>query len=146
MIAHDQVNRHDNSTIIFTGANENLTQFIKVLLVKVSKILDSSKFIRLFHCQSFALYGTYSYFSCKACWKTCYEDIKTWIAIISCQTLCTYSHTYHIQTQLTLILFNLIGTLIPSYITAQAFPSPNIKRHKTYIPNTVIVPMVSLSR
>ena len=49
----DQVNRCNN----FTGKNENLTQFIKVLLVKVSEILDSSKFVRLFHCQSFALYG-----------------------------------------------------------------------------------------
>ena len=53
----DQVNPHDNSTIIFTGANENLTQFAKVLLVKVSEILNLSKFVRLFHRQSFALYG-----------------------------------------------------------------------------------------
>ena len=28
-----------------------------VLLVKVSDMLDSSNFVRLFHCQSFALYG-----------------------------------------------------------------------------------------
>ena len=53
----DQVNPRDNSTINFTGMNKNLTQFIKVLLVKVSEILDSSKFVRLFHRQSFALYG-----------------------------------------------------------------------------------------
>ena len=59
-IARDQVNRRDNSTIIFTGANENLTQFVKVLLVKISEILDSSKFVRLFYRQSFALYGSYS--------------------------------------------------------------------------------------
>ena len=55
---HNQVNRHDNSTIIFTSTNENLTQFVTVLLVKVSEILDLSKFVRLFHRQSFALYGT----------------------------------------------------------------------------------------
>ena len=51
-IARDQVNRRDNSTITFTGANENLTQFIKV-----SEIFDFSKFVRLFHRQGFALYG-----------------------------------------------------------------------------------------
>ena len=54
----NQVNRHDNSTIIFTSTNENLTQLVKVLFVKVSEILDLSKFVRLFHRQSFALYGT----------------------------------------------------------------------------------------
>ena len=54
---HDQVNRRDNSTIIFTSANENLTQFVEVLLIKVSEVLDTSKFVKLFHHQSFALYG-----------------------------------------------------------------------------------------
>ena len=53
-----QVNARDKSTTIFTRANENLTQFVKVLLVKVSEILDSSKFVKLFHRQSFALYGS----------------------------------------------------------------------------------------
>ena len=49
---------HDNSTVIFifSNANKNVTQFIKVLLVKLSDMLDSSNFARLFHCQSFALY------------------------------------------------------------------------------------------
>ena len=56
--SRDQVNTRDKSTTIFTGANENLTQFVKVLLVKVSEILDSSKFVKLFHRQSFALYSS----------------------------------------------------------------------------------------
>ena len=60
--SHDQVNRRDNSIIIFTGANKNLTQFVKVLLVKVSEILDLSKFVRLFHHQSFVLYSTFVYY------------------------------------------------------------------------------------
>ena len=38
--------------------NENLTQFIKVLLMKLSDMLDSSNFVRLFHHQSFVLYAT----------------------------------------------------------------------------------------
>ena len=54
----NQVNRRYSSTVIFIGVNENLTQFVKVLLIKVSEILDSSKFVRLFHRQSFALYGS----------------------------------------------------------------------------------------
>ena len=37
--------------------NENPTEFVKALLVKLSDMLDSSNFIRLFHRQSFALYG-----------------------------------------------------------------------------------------
>ena len=37
--------------------NENLTQFVKALLIKISEIFDLSKFVRLFHRQSFALYG-----------------------------------------------------------------------------------------
>ena len=37
--------------------NENQTQFVKVLLVKLSDMLDLSNFVRLFHRQSFALYG-----------------------------------------------------------------------------------------
>ena len=50
----DQVNRCDSSTIIyFTGVNEYPTQFVKVLLVKLSEMLDSSIFVRLFHHQSF---------------------------------------------------------------------------------------------
>ena len=40
--------------------NENTTEFVKVLLVKFSDMLDSSNFIRLFHCQSSALYGIYA--------------------------------------------------------------------------------------
>ena len=50
---------HDNSTVIFifSSANKNVTQFIKVLLVKLSDMLDSPNFVKLFHCQSFALYG-----------------------------------------------------------------------------------------
>ena len=53
-----QVNGHDNSTIIyFYRRKENQTEFVKVLLVKLSELLDSSNFITLFHCQSFALYG-----------------------------------------------------------------------------------------
>ena len=35
-------------------------QFIKVLLIKLSDMLHSSNFVRLFHCQSFMLYGNYS--------------------------------------------------------------------------------------
>ena len=51
----------DNSTIIFifSGTNKNITQFIKVLLVKLSDMLDLSNFVWLFHCQNFALYGNY---------------------------------------------------------------------------------------
>ena len=37
---------------------EGYNQFVKVLLVKVSDMLDSSNFVRLFHRQSFALHGT----------------------------------------------------------------------------------------
>ena len=35
-----------------------VTQFVKVLLVKLSDMLDLSNFIKLFHRQSFALYGS----------------------------------------------------------------------------------------
>ena len=50
-----------NPTIIyFTSASKNLTQFVKVLLVKLSDMLHSSNFVRLFHHQSFTLYGTIS--------------------------------------------------------------------------------------
>ena len=38
--------------------NENLTELVKVLFVKLSEILDLSSFVRLFHSQSFALYGS----------------------------------------------------------------------------------------
>ena len=56
----DPVNQCNKSTKNnFTGVNKNLTQFIKVLLVKLSDKLDSSNFARLFHCQSFALYGVH---------------------------------------------------------------------------------------
>ena len=58
---HDQVNRdqRDNFTMIyFTSVNENLTQFVKVLFVKLTDMLDSSIFVRFFHRQSFALYGS----------------------------------------------------------------------------------------
>ena len=49
---------HCNSTIIyFYQREQNLTQFVKVLLVKLSDMLHLSNFIRLFHRQSFALYG-----------------------------------------------------------------------------------------
>ena len=48
---------HYNPTIFFTSANKNLTQFIKVLLVKLSDMLHSSNFVRLFR-QSFMLYGS----------------------------------------------------------------------------------------
>ena len=36
---------------------EGYNQFVKVLLVKLPDLLDSSNFIRLLYCQSFALYG-----------------------------------------------------------------------------------------
>ena len=50
-----------NSTIIyFYQSEENLAQFVKVLLVKLSNMLHSSNFVRLFHRQSFALYGILS--------------------------------------------------------------------------------------
>ena len=52
-----EVNRLDNK--MFTSANENLTQFIKVLLIKFSDMLDSSNYVSLFHRQSFVLYGNY---------------------------------------------------------------------------------------
>ena len=48
---------HYNPTIYFTSASKNLTHFVKVLLVKLSEMLHSSNFVRLFHRQSFALYG-----------------------------------------------------------------------------------------
>ena len=49
---------HCSSTIIyFYQREQNLTQFVKVLLVKLSEMLHSSNFIRLFHRQSFTLYG-----------------------------------------------------------------------------------------
>ena len=49
---------HYNPTIIyFTTASKNLTQFVKVLLVKLSEMLHSSNFVRLFHRQRFSLYG-----------------------------------------------------------------------------------------
>ena len=47
----------DNSAIIHFYLNENQTQFVKVLLVKLSDMLNLSNFVRLFHRQSFALYG-----------------------------------------------------------------------------------------
>ena len=50
----------DNSTIIHFYVNENQTQFVKDLLIKLSDMLDSSNFITLFHHQSFALYGIFS--------------------------------------------------------------------------------------
>ena len=49
---------HYNPTIIyFTSASKNVTQFVKVLLVKPSDMLHSSNFVRLFHRKSFTLYG-----------------------------------------------------------------------------------------
>ena len=39
-----------------SNSYEGYNQFIKVLLIKLSDMLDSSNFVRLFHCQSFALY------------------------------------------------------------------------------------------
>ena len=48
---------HCNSAIIFYQHKQNLTQFVKVLLVKLSDMFHSSNFIRLFHRQSFTLYG-----------------------------------------------------------------------------------------
>ena len=50
-----------NSTIIyFYQREQNLTQFVKVLLVKLSVMTHSSNFVRLFHRQSFTLYGSYN--------------------------------------------------------------------------------------
>ena len=50
---------HCNSTIIYFNQREqSLTQFVKVLPLKLSDMLHSSNFVRLFHCQSFVLYGT----------------------------------------------------------------------------------------
>ena len=50
---------HCNSTIIyFYQREQNLTQFVKVLLVKLSEMLHSSNFVRLFHRKSFTLYGS----------------------------------------------------------------------------------------
>ena len=51
---------HDNSTmiLIFSSANKNVTQFVKVLLIKLFDMLDSSNFVKLFHCQSIALYSS----------------------------------------------------------------------------------------
>ena len=49
---------HCNSTIIyFYQCEENVTQFVKVLIVKLSVMLHLSNFVRLFHHQSFTLYG-----------------------------------------------------------------------------------------
>ena len=48
---------HYNPTMIyFTSLSKNLTQFVKVLLIKFSDMLHSSNFIRFFHRQSFTLY------------------------------------------------------------------------------------------
>ena len=53
---------HCNSTIIYYYQHEqNLAQFVEVLLVKLSDILHLSNFVRLFHRQSFALYGIRKY-------------------------------------------------------------------------------------
>ena len=50
---------HYNSTIIYlTSTGKNLTQFIKVLLVKFSDMLHSSNFVKPFHRQSLTLYDT----------------------------------------------------------------------------------------
>ena len=50
---------HHNSTIIiFYQHEQNITQFVKFLLIKLSYMLHSSKFVRLFHHQSFTLHGT----------------------------------------------------------------------------------------
>ena len=46
----------DNPTIILQ-CEQNLTEFINVLLIKLSDMLHSSKFVKLFHHQSFTLYG-----------------------------------------------------------------------------------------
>ena len=48
---------YNPTTIYFTSTSKNLTQFVKILLVKLSEMLHSSNFVRLFHRQSFALYG-----------------------------------------------------------------------------------------
>ena len=50
----------ENMNPIRGHSHEGYNQFIKVLLIKVSDMLDSSNFIRLFHCQSFALYSIVS--------------------------------------------------------------------------------------
>ena len=54
---------HSNSTIIyFYQREQSLTQFVRVLLIKLSDMLHLSNFVRLLHRQSFALYGII------ACW------------------------------------------------------------------------------
>ena len=47
-----------NFTFQFFLSYEGYNQFVKVLLIKVSDMLDSSNFVRLFHRQSFALYDS----------------------------------------------------------------------------------------
>ena len=42
---------------IFSLSYKGYNQFVKVLLVKLSDMLDLSNFVRLFHCQNFALYS-----------------------------------------------------------------------------------------
>ena len=48
----------DSSKFSFPMLIEGYNQFIKVLLAKVSDMLDSSNVVRLFHRQSFMLYGS----------------------------------------------------------------------------------------
>ena len=71
---------HYNPTIIyFTSASKNVTQFVKVLLVKLSEMLHSSNFIRLFHRQSFALYGS---------------NARTYVCTYTYTYVHTYTHSY----------------------------------------------------
>ena len=71
--------------------NESLTQSVKVLLIKPSEMLDSSIFIRLFHCLSFAPYSMCvcvwgGYFLC-----TCVPRY-VYASVCLCACLCTYAY------------------------------------------------------
>ena len=72
-----------NPTIIyFTSASKNLTQFVKVLLVKLSEMLHSSNFVTLFHRQSFALYGiAINHFNSSSSNTQCKHYINTYTTL-----------------------------------------------------------------
>ena len=50
----------NNNNNNFYQREQNPTQFVEVLLVKLSDMLHSSNFVRPFHRQSFTLYTAYS--------------------------------------------------------------------------------------
>ena len=106
---HGYTEFHCNSTLndLFYWRKQNLTQFIKILLVKLSEMLDLSSFLRLFHRQSFALYGTHTHIATHTYTHTLthtyvhtYTHMHVYIFMCMCMfvcvCMCMHAHELHV--------------------------------------------------